>query len=67
MAEKLSRVIAAGKRIVPRSLRAHAFIGVVVVAVLIGAGLRFIPTGDAAAAGSAGQGAAASTACAATP
>jgi hypothetical protein len=65
MGARLSRGITAVNRVIPRSLRAHAFVAVVVVAVLIGAGLRFIPTSDAAAAGSAGQGAAASTACAA--
>ncbi len=40
--------------VVPRILRAHTFVVVALVAVLIGAGLRFIPSSAAApAAGSA--------------
>ena len=57
---------AAVRRVVPRAVRAHAFLGAIVVAVLLGGGLRLVSTNTAAAAGSSasGQGAA-STACAA--
>jgi hypothetical protein len=49
-----------------RALRAHVVIAAIILSVLLGAGLRLVPTSDAAAAGSnaAGEGAA-STACAA--
>jgi hypothetical protein len=57
---------AAKRGLVPRPFRAHAFLTVAVVGVLIGGGLRFLPTTDASAAGSSGSGAAA-TACSATP
>jgi hypothetical protein len=46
-------------------VRKHAFVSVVVAGVLIGGGLRFVPTSSAAA-DPADQGGAASTACAAT-
>ena len=46
-----------------RALRAHPFVTVLVVGVLLGGGLRFVPTHTAAAAGSGAAGA--STACAA--
>ena len=59
-----SRGMAVARRVVPRSLRAHAFATALVVGVLIGGGLRLIPTSASAATGAnAGQGA--STACAA--
>jgi len=54
------------RRVVSRTLRAHAFVAGIVAAALIGGGLRFIPTSTAATPGAAGQGAAAATACAAT-
>jgi hypothetical protein len=70
MASKLeidtgTRVVRRG---VPGALRAHAFLSVAVVCVLIGGGLRFVPTSTAAPAGSNGtdQAGAASTACAAS-
>jgi hypothetical protein len=47
------------RRIVPHALRAHPLASVLVVAVLVGGGLRFVPASVA----SSGQGA--STACAA--
>ncbi len=52
---------------VPRVLRAHAFVIAIIVGVLLGGVLRLVPTSEAAATGSdaAGQGVAASTACAA--
>jgi hypothetical protein len=46
-----------------RRLRTHALLVAVAAAILVGAGLRFIPTSSAAPAVSGGQ---ASTACAAT-
>ena len=54
-------------RRVPRALRAHAFVSAIILGVLLGGGLRLVPTGAAAATGSnvAGQEVAASTACAA--
>ena len=57
---------AAVRTVVPRAVRAHAFLSAIVVAVLLGGGLRLVSTNTAAAAGSSasGQGAA-STACAA--
>jgi hypothetical protein len=55
------------ERVVPRRLRAHLFACALVVGVLIGGGLRFIPADDATAAGSgdSSQEVAGSTACAA--
>jgi hypothetical protein len=52
---------------VPRAVRAHAFMSALVVGLLIGGGLRLVPTDAAVAAGSnaAGQEGSASTACAA--
>ena len=35
-------------RLVPRGVRMHPFVSVLIVAALIGGGLRFIPTGTAA-------------------
>jgi len=53
------------RRFVPRRLRAHAVLTVVVLAVLIGGALRFIPASMAAgSSGNSGAGAG-STACAA--
>jgi hypothetical protein len=48
---------------VRRNLRTHALVIAVAAAILVGAGLRFIPTSSAAPAVPGGQ---ASTACAAT-
>jgi hypothetical protein len=65
---EIARASAAIRKVTPRSLRANAFLSVLVVGLLLGVGLRFVPT-DATAApapGTAGQGAAASTACAAS-
>jgi hypothetical protein len=55
------------RRVVPRALRERAFASAIIAAVVIGGGLRLVPTGVAAVAGSnaGGQGAA-STACAAS-
>jgi hypothetical protein len=47
-----------------RSWRKHALGGAVIVAVLVGGGLRLVPSGQAAP--DTGQGAAASTACSAS-
>jgi hypothetical protein len=47
----------------PRALRSHAFVALVAAGVLLGGGLRLLPTSTASAAGSSG----ASTACSATP
>jgi hypothetical protein len=50
----------------PRALRRHAVLGAVIVGVLLGGGLRFLPTGaDAASGSNAPDQGAASTACAA--
>jgi hypothetical protein len=64
---KIGRGMAIARRAVPRRLRAHSLAAVLVIGVLVGGGLRFIPADDATAAGSgeAGQEVAASTACAA--
>jgi hypothetical protein len=60
----INRRMAMVRRLVPRPLRAHAFVTALVVGALIGGGLRLVPTSASAATGSnAGQGA--STACAA--
>ena len=45
--------------VVPRRLRAHAFAALVLAGILVGGGLRFLPTSTASAAGAGG----ASTAC----
>jgi hypothetical protein len=51
------------RSVVPKSRRERVIIGVVVVAVLVGGGLRFVPASGAA--DTAGQETPASTACAA--
>jgi hypothetical protein len=51
-------------RTFPRALRTYAFLSAVVVGLLLGVGLRFVPATAAATPDSSGQGAAA-TACAA--
>ena len=51
------------RRVVPRALRAHPFVCAIIVALLIGGGLRFVPTSTAAVPGASAAGA--STACAA--
>jgi len=51
------------RSLVPRALRAHPVVSVLVVGVLFGGGLRFVPTSTAAVPGSSTAGA--STACAA--
>ena len=51
------------RRVVPQALWAHRFASALVLAVLIGGGLRFVPTSTAAVPGSSAAGA--STACAA--
>jgi hypothetical protein len=66
MASKLEPAVTAAPR-VARNWRAHAFLGAVIVGVLIGGGLRFVPYSEAATPGSeaAGQASPAATACAA--
>ena len=56
------------RRVVPRPIRKHAFVSVVVAGALIGGGLRFVPTSNAAPDGTdaGGSSGAASTACAAS-
>jgi hypothetical protein len=56
-----------GPSTLARNWRMHAFLGVVIAGVLLGAGLRFVPYSEAATPGSeaAGQGVPAATACAA--
>ena len=49
------------RRLVPRALRTHPFITLLVVGALVGGGLRFVPITSA----SSGSGGAGSTACAA--
>jgi hypothetical protein len=51
------------RRVFPRVLRAHPFVSALILAVLVGGGLRFVPTSTAAVPGSSAAGA--STACAA--
>jgi len=46
------------RRLIPRGVRMHPFVSVLIVAALIGGALRFIPTGTAASSSG-------STACAA--
>jgi hypothetical protein len=48
------------RRTVPRALLAHPFVTLLVVGVLVGGGLRFIPAGSASGSSGGGQ-----TACAA--
>jgi hypothetical protein len=50
-------------KVVPGSLRTHLFLTVLIVAVLVGGLLRFVPASSATPAG--GEGAPGSTACAA--
>jgi hypothetical protein len=50
------------RRLVPRALWAHRFASALVLALLIGGGLRFVPTSTAAVPGSSSTGG--STACA---
>jgi len=58
---ELNREIAAPRSVVPRVLRTHPFVCLLVAGVLLGGGLRFVPsTAAASSAGGAGQ-----TACAA--
>jgi hypothetical protein len=56
---ELNPGMTSSRTLVPRALLAHPFVTVLVVGVLIGGGLRFVPSTAAASAGS-GQ-----TACAA--
>jgi hypothetical protein len=51
------------RRVVLRGLWAHRFVSALILAVLIGGGLRFVPASNAAVPGSSAAGA--STACAA--
>jgi hypothetical protein len=59
---ELNPEIAPPRSVVPRILRAHPFVSLLVAGVLLGGGLRFVPS--TAAASSAGDGAG-QTACAA--
>jgi hypothetical protein len=52
------------RRVVPRVVWVHPFVSALIIAVLIGGGLRFVPASTAATPGSSAAGA--STACAAT-
>jgi len=54
------------RRAVPRAVRTHPFLSVLVAAALLGGGLRYVPAGAAAVTGSEGSGQGASTACAAS-
>ena len=51
------------RRVVPRVALVHPFVSALIVAVLVGGGLRFVPASTAAVPGSSAAGA--STACAA--
>jgi hypothetical protein len=52
--------VTVARRVIPRTLLAHPFVSLLIVGVLLGGGLRFLPTSSAAA--STGSG---STACSA--
>jgi hypothetical protein len=52
--------VTAPRRTLPRALLAHPFLTLLVVGILVGGGLRFIPAGSASGSSGAGQ-----TACAA--
>lgn len=53
-------------RVIPSTLRAHPFLAAAAAAVILGGGLRLVPTSTAALPGSSGSGqAGASTACSA--
>ena len=51
------------RRAVPSSVRAHPFLTVLVLAAIVGGGVRYVPSGTAAVPGSSAAGAG-STACA---
>ena len=57
----IHKAMTVARRVIPRTLWAHPFVSLLIVGVLLGGGLRFLPT-SAAAASSAGSG---STACSA--
>jgi len=57
---ELNPELTSSRSLVPRALRTHPFVGLLVVGVLLGGGLRFVPSTASAGAGGAGQ-----TACAA--
>jgi hypothetical protein len=57
----IQRATKLARRVIPRTLWVHPFLSLLVAGVLLGGGLRFLPTSSAAAS-SAGSG---STACAA--
>jgi hypothetical protein len=59
---RISRGLAVARGVVRRRFRAHPFVSFLIVAALLGGGLRFVPASTAATPGSTGQG---STACAA--
>jgi hypothetical protein len=63
MATEIGRGRAIVQKVVPRPLRRHVLLTAVVAGVLVGGGLRFVPTSSASE--SAGEDAPASTACAA--
>ena len=56
----IHKAMTVARRLIPRTLWAHPFVSLLIVGVLLGGGLRFLPTSSAAA--SAGSG---STACSA--
>lgn len=58
---ELNPELTSPRGLVPRALRSHPFVGLLVVGVLLGGGLRFVPSTAA----SAGAGGAGQTACAA--
>jgi hypothetical protein len=62
---RLGAGMTAVRRVMPGALRAHAFLGVIAVGILLGIGLRLVPAGSAATPGS-NDAVPVSTACAAS-
>jgi hypothetical protein len=62
---KLTTGLAVVGRAIPGGVRSHAFVSLLVVGLLLGVGLRLVPSSTAAPAGQTGQDTPAATACAA--